>query len=133
MGISDCIILVAVCLARQIMALYSFITITILVPQPHLVGRSVLAKRNRESPDRRSVAVPPERRVLAHPACSAYAGFLAHSARTGSNSGVRASGRQEPIEALFLFDHSRRKQKHRNSGATRLACDLRGENCGGDQ
>jgi hypothetical protein len=35
--------------------------------------------------------------LLAHAARSAYGSFLARSARTGSNSGTRASGRFDPF------------------------------------
>jgi hypothetical protein len=38
--------------------------------------------------------------VLAHPARSAYGSFLTHTARTGSNSRTRASGRFDPFGAL---------------------------------
>lgn len=46
-------------------------------------------------------------RPLAHPALSAYAGFLARSARSGSTSGARASGRTEAFPVCLSNSRSR--------------------------
>jgi len=45
---------------------------------------------------------------LAHPARSAYGSFLTHSARTGSDSGTRASGRIDQFAKRSENDRSLR-------------------------
>jgi hypothetical protein len=48
------------------------------------------------------------RTALTHPTLSAYGSFLAHFARTGSNSRTRASGRTGAFKALCVNDRSSR-------------------------
>jgi hypothetical protein len=63
------------------------------------------ASRNFVKPTSLISLVTDERRLLAHPTLSAYGRFLAHSARTGSNPGTRASGRKR-LESERTEPHS---------------------------